>query len=237
MARTLRSGSREMRTNCSCEGNGPTNCINSSARQRASAASFGIVGHGRDLRVPLRAELLLDRGNSLAGKGAIELWLTDRRLDALAEVGHCRGHATVPHDAIDAPFGVAAAGAEIKPTIRPDRQPGHIERLAFEKDAGRGSVTGAGRLEPDVENPPLRPIADEQRIVIAARIHHMVVGHHARRRAAPRVGDRRQAIEKVTRPDGPSAAPAILAPRHDVQQRASADTREAPRPTPCRIRA
>src|SRR5690606_42050572 len=48
-------------------------------------------------------------------------------------VGNFRRNLAFPHHAINAAFGLATAGAEVKPTVRTDRDIRGVQRLTFQK--------------------------------------------------------------------------------------------------------
>ena len=82
------------------------------------------------LFVPGRAEFLLDQGDFLPGKGAVQLRLAHGLVDAFAQVGDFGRDFAAPDDAVDASFGVAAAGAEIQAAIGANIEAGDIQRFA-----------------------------------------------------------------------------------------------------------
>ena len=157
----------------------------------------------------------LRSGNLLPRPSAPRLRLTHGLQQRI--VDRWRHGAAVPNDAVDAPFGAATAGGKIQPAIWSDGQVGHIQRPALHEDFARSFVTAAGRLQMHRQNPSLRPIAHEQRVVILGWIHVMIVNFHAGRRTAIGIERGRQAVEIVIGPGRPTAAPAEFVPGNKLR--------------------
>ncbi len=173
-----------------------------------------VLGDGGHKVVPLLAQLFLELRDLLPAPRAVQLRLAHGPHDAF-QLG-LRRNSTIPDDAINATLGVASAGGEVQPAVGSDLQVGHIQWPAFQEDLAGGFVGSAGRLHADGQNPPLRPIADEQGVVVARRKHVVIVDLDARRRAAADVDYGRQAVDVIVRPFRPAAAPAELRARRDV---------------------
>ncbi len=155
-------------------------------------------------RTRLRAQALVSCG----------WWMARAMPGAVLHFGRtCR---LVGHDAQDRALGVPPADGEIQPAVGPDVDIGTVQRPAFEKQFAGSLVGSPVALEHHGQHAALRPVADEEGVLIFLGVAVVLVEHHAGRRAAADVEHGRQAVDVIGRPLRPAAAPAELGAGNQV---------------------
>ena len=169
--------------------------------------------------IPLGAQFLLLCGDLLTAPGRMHLRLTDDGIQSCSPIHRSRRRFAFPQHSIQSADRAASARGEIQAAVRPDVQIADAPGIVFDKHGALGRVACTAGLKCEHRDLPVRPVGDEQRIVVGGGKDIVMVERHSGRRSAPCVQDGGKTIRIVGGPTAVTTPPTELGARRHVIQR------------------